>query len=160
MTSTTLVGEPTAARHDSGHSQSYSNHRRYFPLYHYVAAPILFGNVIVRAVALARGPGAGPAWDLVVAIGLVALLIALRASVIIVQNRLIRLETRARLALLLDPELRGAIGQLRTHQLIGLRFASDGELPSLVRRCLAGELRTTDQIKRAVREWQPDWLRA
>ncbi|MFL5577696.1 MAG: DUF6526 family protein [Gemmatimonadaceae bacterium] len=47
---------------------------------------------------------------------------------------------------------------LRLRQLLRLRFASDAELPALVRRCLAGEL--AGQVKREVRDWQADHLRA
>jgi hypothetical protein len=43
---------------------------------------------------------------------------------------------------------------------LALRFASDKELPTLVRRVLAGELATPDATKRAIRDWQPDYLRA
>jgi hypothetical protein len=76
-----------------------------------------------------------------------------------VQNRVVGLETRLRLATMLPSELRMRIPELRMRQLIGLRFASDGELPALVERCLAGELRTSDQIKREIREWRADWQR-
>jgi hypothetical protein len=30
----------------------------------------------------------------------------------------------------------------------------------LVQRCLAGELRTADQVKREIRQWRPDFVRA
>jgi len=40
------------------------------------------------------------------------------------------------------------------------RAAGDGELPALVERCLSGELTTADAVKREVRDWRPDFLRA
>jgi hypothetical protein len=67
---------------------------------------------------------------------------------------------RLRLATTLAPELRSRIPELRLRHLIGLRFAGDAELPELVERCLRGELATTDAVKRAVREWRPDFIRA
>ncbi len=45
-------------------------------------------------------------------------------------------------------------------QLVALRFASDAELPALVREVLAGTLKTQKEIKARVREWQADYLRA
>jgi hypothetical protein len=77
-----------------------------------------------------------------------------------VQDRLIGLEMRLRLATTLPPELRTRIPELRLRQLIALRFAGDDELVSLVERCLQGELETADAVKRAVRDWRADQLRA
>ncbi len=144
----------------SGPVQTYVNHRRIFPLFHYVALPILFANVAVAVWHAIRRPSPWNAWVVVVAVGLVAGLVASRASTLHVQNRLIALEMRLRLAATLPPELRTRISELRLWQLIGLRFAGDSELPGLVERCLCGELATADAVKRAIREWRPDYVRA
>lgn len=141
-------------------AQTYANHRRIFPLYHLFALPLLLANVVVETVRALRAPSVDGAWAVVVAIALVAGLVAARASTLIVQNRVVGLETRLRLAAVLPAELRARIPELRLRQLIGLRFAGDAELPRLVERCLAGELRTADQVKREVREWRADWQRA
>ena len=140
--------------------QTYANHRRYFPLFHYVALPILLANVVVSVAHAIRQPSAFNAWLVVLALGLVSGLIALRASALLVQNRLIALEMRLRLASSLAPDLRSRIPELHLHHLVGLRFAGDAELPVLVERCLRGELPTTDTVKREVRQWRPDYLRA
>ncbi len=141
-------------------TQSYANHRRYFALYHYVAMPILLANLVVTTVHAVRYPSSWTIWIVVVSFGLVTGLVASRASTLVVQSRLIALEMRLRLAATLPPELRARIAELRLKQLIGLRFAGDAELPVLVERCLAGELTTADEVKREVRDWRPDFLRA
>lgn len=140
--------------------QTYANHRRWFALYHYVALPILTVNVVLALAHLVRRPTLWNAWLVVLALGLVAGLLASRTSTLIVQDRVIGLEMRLRLATTLPPELRNRIPELRLRQLVALRFAGDDELVGLVERCLHGELETPDAIKRAVRDWRPDYVRA
>jgi hypothetical protein len=141
-------------------AQTYATHRRLFPLFHYVALPILIANVAVAVGHAIRRPTMWNAWLVVVSLGLVAGLVASRASTLYVQNRVIALEMRLRLAATLPPELRTRIPELRLKHLIGLRFAGDAELPGLVERCLRGELATADAIKREIRDWRPDYARA
>ena len=74
------------------------------------------------------------------------------------QDRIIRLEMRVRLKELLPPARHAEIDRLRIDQLVALRFASDAELPDLVRRTLDERL-SRDQIKRAIKDWQGDYLR-
>jgi hypothetical protein len=61
---------------------------------------------------------------------------------------------------MLPPDLAAQAGRLPLGQLIALRFASDGELPVLVRDVLAGTVATPKDIKLRVKEWQGDFLRA
>ena len=140
--------------------QSYANHRRFFPIFHYFAIPILLANLAVSVIHAIRQPSAFTAWLVVLSLGLVAGILSGRASALIVQNRLIALEMRLRLATSLAPDLRSRIPELHLRHLIGLRFAGDAELPGLVERCLRGELTTTDAVKRAVRDWRVDNIRA
>ena len=141
-------------------TQSYANHRRVFPLYHLFALPVLLAHVGVTLVGAVRQPSAWTLWMVVVALGLVAATVANRASTIIVQNRVIGLEMRLRLATVLPVELCQRIPELHLKQLVGLRYAGDAELPGLVERCLRGELPTADAVKRAVQHWRPDYVRA
>jgi hypothetical protein len=141
-------------------TQNYATHRRWFPLFHYVALPILVANVTIAVAHLVRRPTLWNGWLVVLSIGLVAGLVASRTSALMVQNRVIGLEMRLRLAATLSPEMRARIPELRLRQLIALRFAGDQELPGLVERCLHGELATADAVKRAIRDWRPDLVRA
>lgn len=141
-------------------AQTYANHRRYFPLYHYFALPIVAAHAIVMIGRAVREPSWWNGWLALVALAVAGGLVALRASTLIVQNRLIALEMRLRLTAVLPPEQRVRIPELRVRQLLGLRFASDAELPALVDRCLQGELRTADDVKKQVQHWRADWLRA
>lgn len=76
-----------------------------------------------------------------------------------VQDRVIRLEERIRMERLLPGDLKDRIEELTTDQLIGLRFASDGEVEGLVRQVLEGELADRKAIKEAVENWRADHQR-
>jgi hypothetical protein len=141
-------------------TQSYANHRRVFPLYHLFALPVLLAHVVVTLVGAVREPTAWTIWMVVVALGIAGAAVANRASTLIVQNRVIGLEMRLRLATVLPVELCQRIPELDIKQLVGLRYAGDAELAGLVERCLRGELPTADAVKRAVRQWRPDYVRA
>ncbi len=140
--------------------QTYANHRRIFPIYHLFALPILTANVVVAIADFLDAPSWHAGWWVLVSMALAAGLLASRASALIVQNRLVGLEMRLRLTAILPNELRPRIGDLTLRQIIGLRFASDGEMADLVRRCVAGELATADDVKRQIKEWRPDIVRA
>jgi hypothetical protein len=139
--------------------QSYANHRRFFPLFHFFVLPILAINVIVRGVRLVQVPSLETMWATVLAVALTALALAARMMSLRLQDRLIRLEEQTRLARLAPADGPTLATTLRTSQLIGLRFASDREVVPLAQRCASGELKTGDQVKRAVTEWRPDYLR-
>jgi hypothetical protein len=82
-----------------------------------------------------------------------------RTQALKAQDRVIRLEMRLRLRDVLPPDLHPRITELTPEHMIGLRFASDAELPELVRQALAGTLTTTKSVKEAVKDWQADHLR-
>jgi uncharacterized protein DUF6526 len=140
--------------------QNYKNHARIFPLFHYVAFPILFLNFINTLRHLYYSPDRHTAWEVVVAFGVLALLFAARTMALAVQDRVIRLEMQLRLARVLPPTMQPQIATLKRGHFVALRFASDQELPELVREICEGRLNTPKEIKLRVKDWQPDWLRA
>jgi multisubunit Na+/H+ antiporter MnhB subunit len=142
-------------------TQNYQNHTRHFPLFHFIAAPLLALYALYAIYALVRAPSLATAAGVVLAAGTIATLFAARIMAATVQNRLIRLEMSLRLERLLGAAAAAdAIARVPLRQIIALRFASDAELPALVARVLANELTTGAAVKQAIREWQPDFLRA
>lgn len=140
--------------------QNYANHRRMYPLFHYVAFPMLAVFFLYSAVQFVRNPGVPGAMQTVFALGVVLLAFAARTMVLTVQNRIIRLEMELRLARLLGPERAAQALGLPTGLLVALRFASDGELDELLEKALNGGFTRGDDLKKAIREWRGDHLRA
>lgn len=140
--------------------QSYKNHTRLLPPFHFFVVPVLLVNFLIAIWQVIRAPAVGTAWGLVLAAALLALGFVARGQAISVQDRVIRVEMRLRLQRLLPPDLQPRINDLTTRQLVALRFASDEELPDLVREVLAGNLPSQKSIKMRVKNWQADWLRA
>ena len=139
--------------------QTYANHRRTWPIFHYVLFPIILINIVVAVRAAMTERSWTAHWLLLVSIALLLLAFTARISALTVQNRVIRLEMRLRCQLLLPSELFARFDDLRVEQLVALRFAGDGELAELVRRSLAGEFAKADDIKRAITAWKADHLR-
>jgi hypothetical protein len=140
-------------------TQNYATHRRFIPAYHFFAVPVLLANVIVTAIYFVRDPRFITGWSIVVALALFLAILYLRFMPVRAQDRIIRLEERARLERLMPTDLRGRIEELTATQLIAIRFASDDEVPDLTRRALSGDLKTQGDIKRAIRNWRADHLR-
>lgn len=139
--------------------QSYANHRILVPGFHFVAFGLLvlyLGWAIWQTIAAFS---LDAVFDLLLAVALLLLFYYTRMFALRAQDRIIRLEMRLRLAALLPPEVASRVPELSTGQLIALRFASDEELPELTRRCLDGELRRREDIKRQIRTWEPDHQR-
>lgn len=141
-------------------AQSYSNHLRWFPIFHFVTVPILLAYTMWTLWTAMQSPTIEHIWAAAFAVGVFLAALSARAMAVRVQDRVIRLEMRLRLAAVLPADLRPHILALTPGQLVALRFASDGELPDLVRRVIAGTLADQKAIKRAIVEWQADHLRA
>lgn len=139
-------------------TQSYKNHTAWQPLYHFIATPIALLNVIIQARHAYYYGTRYAWWNVVFAIGIFAFLWSARIMALAVQDRVIRLEMRLKLRELGVPD--ADIKRITVRQFVGLRFASDAELPGLVQRVLKGELTEQKAIKAAIKDWQADWQRA
>jgi hypothetical protein len=139
-------------------AQTYANHVRWDPPFHFFALPVFLLLPVAGAVYFIWRPGLHSGLMFVVLVALAIVVVKSRLSMLRVQDRVIRLEERQRLAALLPEPLRARIPELTVGQLVGLRFASDTELPKLVERTLSENLSPAD-IKKAVQTWRPDYLR-
>jgi len=140
--------------------QSFKSHRRYIPLYHFVLLPILILNVVAQVLYFLKYHTPYKLFMILVALTLALIPFSLRAMIATVQDRVIRLEERLRLSNLLPAEMHSRINDLTPGQLVGLRFAPDDEVVGLAQRCISGELTKGEQIKKEIRNWRPDYLRA
>ena len=140
--------------------QSFENHTKFFPLFHFVVAPILMFNIVWAIVRVVRHVSFETVAALVVAIALFLLALAARLMALTVQDRVIRLEMRLRMQQLLAPDLQARIPEFTLDQSVSLRFASDAELPVLAKRVLDERLTNRTAIKKLIRDWQADLLRA
>ncbi|MSV36155.1 MAG: hypothetical protein EXQ47_11260 [Bryobacterales bacterium] len=138
--------------------QNFKNHARLDPAFHGFLTLMGLAMLIGAITYVVQEPGWVSAAHLLTVIWVIALQFKVRLYALKVQDRLIRLEERLRLAQILPESLRGRIGELSEAQLIGLRFASDGELAGLAQRALEEQL-GAKQIKEAVRHWRPDYWR-
>lgn len=141
-------------------AQSFQNHARYVPAFHFFALPVLMVNAIYRLVMLKNGISFGSIMAALVAIALVIVAGGARNFALAVQDRIICLETGARLEKLLPAELHPRIVEYTPNQLIALRFASDAELPSLAQQVLDEKIADRKTIKSRVKNWRPDYMRA
>ncbi len=157
-----MAKEDFDSRQRSRSLQRYENHRRIDYAYS-AQGLVLLASLGCGLAALFASPG--------VAVTLVAvavtlntmaslvLMIKIRQYPLILQDRIIRLEMQTRLRRVLPPDRHWEINGLTVSQLIGLRFASDEELPDLVRKVLDENITDRDAIKRMVKHWESDEMR-
>lgn len=141
-------------------NQNFENHARFYPLFHFVVAPIFLLNIVWSVVQVIRHISFETTLSSLVAVALFLLALTARIMALTVQDRVIRLEMRLRMQELLPSDLRARIPEFTVDQLISLRFAGDAELPTLAQRVLDEKLTSRNAIKRMVRDWRPDLLRA
>jgi len=138
--------------------QTLANHVRIDPPFHYFVLPVFSISWILSLIFAVRHPNFLHVWVVIFNTALLVAVVRFRQYALKVQDRVIRLEERLRLAALLSDSQRSQISRLTERQLIALRFAPDGELPFLVEQSLSANLTPTD-IKKAIKTWRPDYWR-
>jgi Family of unknown function (DUF6526) len=141
--------------------QSFANHGKFFPLFHFFVVPVMVINLIAT---IYRWYATGFSWAgggrMLLALGLLVGFLSMRVMALKVQDRVIRLEERLRYERILPADLKPRIGEFTVAQLVSLRFACDAELPGLARKVLDEKMTERKAIKQMVKTWRPDYLRA
>jgi hypothetical protein len=143
--------------------QTYANHRRFDPPYHFVLFAVVLLNLAREMKHLVLMIKNGPfAWGAIVealmAAAMILLVLKIRTYALHNQDRLIRLEETLRMQAVLPDALKPRIGELRPGQFVGLRFASDEELGGLMEAALSEKL-DGEAIKKRIKTWRPDTFR-
>lgn len=139
--------------------QSAESHAMMVPMYHYVTFALIFIPTVYFLYVLVTAFSIQAAMTAAFAVGVVFATLYARLFPLGVQDRVIRMEERLRLARVLPSEMHGDIDSISTGILIGLRFAPDDELEDLVRRVHNGELSDRKAVKMAVKSWRADHQR-
>lgn len=138
--------------------QSFKNHTRLVPLYHYYTYGLLLCVIIGSIVNIIKSSAENKysAWlifALSITVGLIGYFA--RAFALKAQDRVIRAEENFRHYLLTGKPLPK---DLRLRQIIALRFASDEEFVQLVQKALDEKL-DTKTIKEMIKVWKADYSR-
>jgi hypothetical protein len=138
--------------------QTFANHARLDPLFHFFVLPVFGLSTLAAIVLFLWHPSLHSAWRSVLIAAATVAVFKIRLYALRVQDRVIRLEERLRLASLLPQSSRSRIPEFTEGQLLALRFASDVEVAKLAERALAEKLSRAD-IKKAIQTWRPDYWR-
>ena len=141
-------------------TQSFENHAKIVPAFHYFVLPILTLNLGWSIYRVIHAFSVDTLISALLAMALLVLAFCARIFALTVQDRVIRLEMQLRLQRLLPADSQASIPALSVSQLVALRFASDAELPGLVRKVLNDKIEDRKAIKQMIQNWQPDNLRA
>ena len=141
--------------------QSYSNHMRFVPPFHFFVLPVLLINFGFSVYWWWKaGFSLAGAVAVVVAATLFVGFVCVRLMAMAVQDRVIRLEERLRFERVLPADLQPRIPEFTMDQLVAMRFASNAELPELARKVLDEHIKERKAIKRMIKTWRPDFARA
>ena len=139
--------------------QSFENHAKVVPAYHYFTFGLIAAYLVYRLYIAATAFSLDAVMSLLLAVGVMMAAFWSRVFALRVQDRVIRLEMPLRL-LRVAPAIAPRLGEFTINQLCSLRFASDAELPALAERVLAERLDDRKAIKRMIKDWEADLLRA
>ena len=139
--------------------QTYKNHYRYIPLFHFVTYAAVVAIFVGSIVYLFKSPRENillASLLVVIAFVLGSLVWYSRVFALRAQDRAIRAEENFRHFILTGKPFDK---RLRMGQIIALRFASDEELPGMAQKAVDENLNSS-AIKRAIKSWKADHHRA
>lgn len=141
-------------------TQTYDNHTRSVPGFHYFLVPLCFITLIgsiIYAVLSFLNDGSIFASVLFLALSLIVTISVffLRAFVCKIQDRAIRSEENLRSFVLTGKLLDS---RLTISQIIALRFADDEEFPDLCKKAVMYDM-NPDDIKKTIQNWKADYYR-
>lgn len=139
--------------------QTYANHVRRHPPFHFFVVPVMVINFIWSVVQFVMIPGWESGRWAVVSLALLVLMFLVRLNPLKAQDRIIRLEESLRYQRVLSRAVLEQTSILRPGQIVALRFAPDDELEELVNAVLAGRLTKPAEIKQAIKNWRSDTFR-
>jgi Family of unknown function (DUF6526) len=139
--------------------QNYKNHGRYILLWHFLTGgaviAVLIGSII-NLMNSSRENLYSASLLIAVSLILASIFWYARAFALRAQDRAICAEENFRHYILTGKPLPK---DLRMGQIIALRFASDEEFPLLTQKAIGEAMRSSD-IKKAIKNWRPDYNRA
>jgi hypothetical protein len=141
--------------------QTYKNHTRFDPAYHFVLMPLLllnFGFAIYKTIHDWPAHPHLNVWWIVMAFAFILLALKARSYAVKAQDRVIRLEEQLRLVSILPRSDHSVIARLTPAQLIALRFAPDEELAALALQAASQKL-APKAIKQSIVNWRADYHR-
>jgi uncharacterized membrane protein YciS (DUF1049 family) len=156
-----LLLESARSRRIEMAEQSFQSHAKWLPPFHFFVLPVLLINIGFQIYwCVKTWFSVSGVLAVVVAVALFVGIGIARGMALKVQDRVIRLEERLRFERVLPADLHPRIGEFTIDQLVALRFASNAELPELVRKVLEEKLNDRKAIKQMIKTWRPDFARA
>lgn len=149
----------------SDQPQSFANHAKFVPIYHFgifVIVLVNLGSALKRLGGALLSESTPVTFDgvmaVLMALAFIGMAFFLRTFPLAAQDRVIRLEMRLRMKDILPEDLQGRVGELKRGQVVALRFAGDAELTDLTREALDKGL-SSKEIKEKITDWQADHFR-
>ena len=139
-------------------SQNYANHRHFIPFYHFFILPLslfLFIGTIVNLVKSSHENLYNASLLVLCSFIVIIVVVFSRKYALKAQDRVIRVEENFRHFVLTGKQLDS---KLSIRQIIGLRFASDKEMPELAKKAVTENL-SENAIKKLIKDWKADTYR-
>ncbi|MEP0713051.1 DUF6526 family protein [Algoriphagus sp.] len=139
-------------------TQNFENHAKYFPLHHFFILPlalIFLGWTMIRLDFSSSEAISNSIYQFLLAFVVFLSSYLPRIYAIKNQNRIIRLEMRQRYYHLTGSQFLEKEQQLKSSQIIALRFAGDGEILALIDKTIK-ENTPPKEIKKSIKNWTAD----